>query len=74
MKKICNQAAFERKITVYFEERSVKQTSIYPPNNLKKMIEEHAEDNMESVSRAVCKICKAFFKQNPPRIKSNIKD
>lgn len=75
MKKYCNSVALKRKVPVSLNDNDASdQTSIYPPENLKRMIEERAEDNMESVSKTVCKICREFFKSNPPRTRSDIKD
>jgi hypothetical protein len=72
MKKYCNSVALKRIVSVYEESELV--ANFYPPEGLKKMIEDRAEDNMESVSKTVCKICREYFKQNPSRKRSEIKD
>ena len=72
MKKYCNSVAIKRQISIYQNSKLV--ANIYPTENLKKMIKDSADDNMESVSKTVCKICKAYFKQNPPRKKPEIKE
>lgn len=72
MKKYCNSVALKRIVSIY--DKSELIANFYPPESLKKMIEERAEDNMESISKTVCKICQEFFKQNPPRKRSEIKD
>lgn len=55
--------ALRRKVPVYFEDEKGQssQVNIYPNESLKKMIEERADDNMESRSKTVCNICKVYF-------------